>query len=517
MSLIKNILAGKSVPKEARQAALDRIYQSPGVPKTKETTTSFWLREPHPSVAKVQSTTFPSSADIAILGSGITALSVAWTILQTSKEQATDPPSVVILEARDCCSGATGRNGGHLLETALEYLELKEAVGLEAARKITKFRLAHLTDIEALLLSRPELRLHCQFRQIQYVSVYFDNQSFQDALESLNAFRKDMPKESEEIFIYKNSDKNQEFQLSQHAVGAITGPAGAVWPYRFVTSLLDELQRDFPLSFRVETNTPVEEITRAMDPSSTKESHPYSISTPRGILHARQVVHCTNGYVSHLVPGFRGRVVPVRGQMSAQGAGQTFKNQAYKHSWVFNYKEGFDYLTQLPSTKEDLHSNGEMMLGGGLAASRGYGIEEIGVSSDNKIDLYVDIHLSGTLSAVFGRKHWGHSSGVKNMWTGIMGFSSDGYPWVGQLPPSFTGRRGEKDALAAEWAAVGFSGEGMVHAWLSGKAIGIMLLVQEQILPEQANTGMQEWLPDQFCITEARVLKSPLPRELSSL
>lgn len=458
---------------------------------------------------------------------------MAWTILQTCKENGIAPPSVRIFDARDGCSGATGRNGGHILETALHYPYMKQFIGQEAAVKVTKFRLAHLQEIELILASRPELMKQSQFRRVEFASVYFNEASFQEALECLAEFRKDMPEESQGYSHHTGeslrnvssefspskipSNINQDFQLSEHAFGVITGPAGAVWPYRLVSLLSEQLKRDFPASFEIETNTPISEISAANASNDAAGSHKYTIATSRGSTQARQIIHCTNGHVGHLVPGLRGRIFPIRGQMSAQGPGTLFKDQGLQRSWVFNYNNGFDYLTQLPPASDGTDSNAEMMFGGGLASTVGHGVEEIGVSIDNSINLYADIHLSGALTAVFDRKQWGPSDGVKSMWTGTMGFSCDAFPWVGELPASLTGRRFDDESSATEWTAAGYSGEGMVHAWLSGKAVGIMVLVKEGILPEAAISKLHEWLPDQLRITEERVERAILPQKLSQL
>jgi hypothetical protein len=88
--------------------------------------------------------------------------------------------------------------------------------------------------------------------------------------------------------------------------------------------------------------------------------------------------------------------------MSAQPPEQNFPSLDSKHSWLINNEHGYDYLTQLPSNETT--SNGEMMLGSGLAQTRNRGLEEIGVATDFGTNIYADIHLSGALSAVFGRE-----------------------------------------------------------------------------------------------------------------
>jgi glycine/D-amino acid oxidase-like deaminating enzyme len=190
--------------------------------------------------------------------------------------------------------------------------------------------------------------------------------------------------------------------------------------------------------------------------------------------------------------------------MSAQTPGDKFPNQASHHSWLFNYDRGFDYLTQLPG--------GQMMLGGGFAQGEAGGLADLGISTDCDLSLYIDIHLSGALRAIFGGKDWGRVQGdaVQAMWTGNMAFSSDGFPWVGRLPGAATGRSGH-GSEGAEWVCAAFGGEGMVQAWLSGKAMATMLLTQDAALSETVS-GDISWLPEQLLVSEGRFSDAVLPK-----
>lgn len=51
--------------------------------------------------------TFPAECDIVIIGAGYAGASVAYHLVEDNPS----PPSIMILEARQACSGATGRNG----------------------------------------------------------------------------------------------------------------------------------------------------------------------------------------------------------------------------------------------------------------------------------------------------------------------------------------------------------------------------------------------------------------------
>lgn len=273
-----------------------------------------------------------------------------------------------------------------------------------------------------------------------------------------------------------------------------------------MTGILAYLVKKFPNDFRIEENTAVTSIHDDSSNSSALSAR-YRVQTSRGTISARHVIHCTNAHTSHLVPGLRGRIFPVRGQMSAQTPGDQFPHQAAKHSWLFNYDRGFDYMTQLPT--------GQMMLGGGFAQSEHGGLADIGVSTDSGMSLYIDIHLSGALRAIFGRKGWGRVQGdpVQAMWTGNMAFSSDGFPWVGRLPGSVTGRT-ENGAAGNEWVCAAFGGEGMVQAWLCGRALATMLLDRDGTLAGTADADISPWFPSQFLVSEERLSAAGLPKEV---
>jgi glycine/D-amino acid oxidase-like deaminating enzyme len=298
-----------------------------------------------------------------------------------------------------------------------------------------------------------------------------------------------------------------------HARGLMLGPAGAIWPYKFVTGVLKNLLARYEEQFTLETNTSVLSID-----SGTGQT-PFTLHTSRGIVKARHVIHCTNAHVGHLVPGLRGNIFPIRGQMSAQSPGTKFPHQGDDRSWLFMYEKGFDYLTQLPCNGQ---SNGEMMFGGGFAQSEGGGIEDLGITTDDGLSLSADIHLSGALSAVFGRENWGPVNGpaVKQMWTGNMGFSADGLPWVGMLTEKLTGRKRptqSDEQSGAEWAAAAYSGEGMVNAWLCGKALAMMVLQHCTSEHQAQGSFSPDWFPEQMLITDERIEKSRLSTRVVDL
>lgn len=87
-----------------------RIGQSPGLPLP-DPSQSYWMMPPSPISCHNAgpSVRVPEYSDIVIIGSGITGTSFARTILDWANEHRENPPHVVMLEAREACSGATGR------------------------------------------------------------------------------------------------------------------------------------------------------------------------------------------------------------------------------------------------------------------------------------------------------------------------------------------------------------------------------------------------------------------------
>ena len=180
-------------------ALLERFDVSPGIP-VPSPTKSYWQTPPH-RLASHQSSSLPDRTTVAIIGSGITGASVAHHLLTLNQDL-----DITVLEARELTSGATGRNGGHIKENPmLDYLELKEIFGMEAAKRIVKFRMAHL-DVLVKRASEldgnlPEER-KCLARVVDGVDAFFDEKKWEWAKARLAPFMEDLPEERERWKLY---------------------------------------------------------------------------------------------------------------------------------------------------------------------------------------------------------------------------------------------------------------------------------------------------------------------------
>ncbi|KAJ7668313.1 FAD dependent oxidoreductase [Mycena rosella] len=546
-----------------------RIQESPGIPVS-DPSTPYWAIPAAPIAQHGSESKLPPYADVVIVGSGITGTAVARTLLDSSSKDWAGDLKIVMLEARDACSGATARNGGHITPLQYhDYVALKQEHGADMAKSIIKFRLTHLEEL--IRVSKEEdILADSQCREVETFDVFFDPETYDSAIQNLKEFLDDMPDQRKMWRVVGAEECVKSLQFSQTVVGAIATTGGAAHPYRLVTGILSRLLTSYPSNFHLFTHTPCLSIT----PSTGSGIEPfYTVSTSKGTIRARHVVHATNAWASHLLPPMRGKIVPVRAHMSAQRPGMglggtdglkpksrngkapsandsvltlTDAGTGSVDSWLGTrsfvmYADGrYDYLTQQPSESslQSLYPSpaAEFMFGGGL----GHGelaeqtlMSEVGLSDDRSWSLETGAYLGGALSVYFGQ--WGaegrvmegksadnstvrslageeiDDGRVKKLWTGIIGVSADGRPWVGRLPAKISGRRvasswkgkaGEITRLApsGEWIAAGYSGEGMVHAYMSGKALAHMLL---------GHTEHNE-LPEALLVTEARWKKAKI-------
>ncbi|CCM03701.1 uncharacterized protein FIBRA_05847 [Fibroporia radiculosa] len=502
-SKARALLAGLQSLRRAYNLVADRIETSPGIP-VPNPTLPLWTVPP--VAISSSGKELPTHVDIVVIGSGITGTSVAYNILGR-----TDNVTIVMLEAREVCSGATGRNGGHINPPLYhDYTELKEKHGIWAAQQTIRFRMSHLNEIKRIAEAEDVLK-ESECRETEHIDVFTCPQAFSEAKEKLSKWKVDMPIESNTFGYYDKEDAIKNYRLSEDVVGCIYGSGGALHPYRYVTSVLARLLDRHTGHFHIATQTPCTAIK-----APTRSARHYTVATPRGNITATHVIHATNGWCSHLLEPMRAKIIPARGTMSAQRPGTLLGETTLDglRSYVFYRGEsGYDYLTQR------LAGEHELMFGGGWAQSTDGNLPDIGITDDAALSFSSASYLAGALPLYFGAAHWGGETApageqdarwgagrTKAQWSGILGISTDLMPWVGRLPTKVSGRaeparlpeKEPRSLLAApgEWIAAGYSGEGMVHAWMSGKALAYMVLDRED--------EMAGWFPDILRVTEKR-------------
>lgn len=146
-------------------------------------------------VSSIQSAVLPEKTDIVVIGSGATACSVTKSLLEEPAFQGTH---VTVLEARTLVSGATGRNGGHLVSpVGHRFSELVASHGLEGAKEISHFSLRTIERVQEVAAGlNPDLQEYSEVRPVDKVAAVASPSVWEHHQASLAAFNEAVPERS---------------------------------------------------------------------------------------------------------------------------------------------------------------------------------------------------------------------------------------------------------------------------------------------------------------------------------
>jgi len=216
-----------------------------------------------------------------------------------------------------------------------------------------------------------------------------------------------------------------------------------------------------------------------------KVNDEWKVDTKKGTIKARRVVLATNGYTGSICKKFQGAIVPMRGQITEHRPGKSMPKDGMGLTYSFIYADGYEYMIPRP---QGTKFEGDIVIGGGLVKARHEGLEEFGTVDDTTLTPEISKYLTETTPRYFGES-WGedHSDGrIRKEWTGIMGYSPDGFPFIGEVP-------GEKDL----WIAASFQGHGMVLCFSCAKALVAMM--------NGEGKSLESWFPELFKVTKQRI------------
>jgi glycine/D-amino acid oxidase-like deaminating enzyme len=116
------------------------------------------------------------------------------------------------------------------------------------------------------------------------------------------------------------------------------------------------------------------------------------------------------------------------------------------------------------------------VIGGGLGRLERSGESEYGTTNDSLLSPALSTYLHATLPGYFHPSKF-TSGTIQSEWTGILAATSDGRPFVGEVP-----------GMDGVWVCAGFNGHGMVLCLKSAEA-----------LVERISGGVwPEWWPGSF-------------------
>ncbi|KAF2771725.1 FAD dependent oxidoreductase [Teratosphaeria nubilosa] len=452
----------------------ERARIRPGIPSS-HPTISYW-QDPPADIADLRSTPeLPPTAEYVVVGSGISGSSIAYNLLCKRPGS-----SVCLLEARQACSGATGRNGGHTKAASYRtFLDHERELGVEEAVKIARLEYANIIATHAFA---KENKIDCASTICNTVDIVYSQAQLELGCKAIARMREVMGEDdpASQYTIWSAGEARKRFRTPD-ALGAFEYLAGSLSAYDFTIGLL---KLSLAKGLNVQTHTPAHSITRRDVDGKVK----WTVQTQRGSITTTNLILATNGYTAHLLPQTQGVIVPLRGQVVAQRPGRGLPQKGLEHTYSFIHEIGYEYMiTRPPSSRNE----GDMVIGGGMWTLPNDGASEYGGTDDSVLEPTIAAFLRKCTSGYFG-DDWGrdHPDGrIKTEWSGIMGASADGLPYVGPVP-----------TLPGLWLSASFNGHGMVWCFKAAEAV-----VELMAGTREAREAVQHWFPASAIITEARL------------
>jgi glycine/D-amino acid oxidase-like deaminating enzyme len=321
--------------------------------------------------------------DYAIIGSGISGTMIAFNLLKSAPG-----PRVVMVEAREICSGATGRNGGHTKAASYRsYMQHAEELGKEEALKIARLEYANIVETHRMA---EDMGIHCESQLCDTVDMIYDKATFELGKVAVQALRADALGDEKDVgkmadygflddldmvhedFMTETTNANPTLAEEEKLVGAFKYLAGRIHAYRFTTGVLQECVKE---GLQLCANTPVHAIRPCSHIHQDSETL-WDVFTQYNTITARTVVIATNGYTPYLLSELQGAIVPMRGQITAQRPGRKTKLPCpLSMTYSFIYREGYEYMIPRSLSEGGQH----IVIGGGLGRLPNAGAREVRV------------------------------------------------------------------------------------------------------------------------------------------
>lgn len=334
-------------------------------------------------------------ADVCIIGGGVVGALLSRLLVEAGQR-------VIVLEARTMASGASGRNAGHCIVGGRDrYHEMIERLGHDPACQLR----------EAFVAGREWIAELCDQYQVPFErsgSRYLaiderEAERLRRSYEALAAGGHDVSWADEDPW-----GKGFSGMIVQH------GDLG-LQPYLLVS--------------RVMADSGATVIENCEVRAIEQQGERVIVRGRRATVSCQHAILATNAYSRLLHPYFADKVFPTRAQAYA-----TEPADVRIFDGPTGTNDGFEYFRQLPDRR--------VIIGGYRDV---YAAEEVGYADETTPHLQAG--LQQWLAARF--PELGELQ-VTHRWSGAMGFTSDGYPLIGQLPD-----------LPAVYFCVGFNGGGM--------------------------------------------------------
>ncbi|EJT47860.1 hypothetical protein A1Q1_03237 [Trichosporon asahii var. asahii CBS 2479] len=440
-------------------------------------TTSVWQQSVALDPLISNSTTpLPESADIVVVGGGLCGALLAWELLQRTSG------NVVLLEARELASGASGRNAGHCRPDAGRGFGMFANVhGEEQARAILNSERTVFERVDRFIHKH---KIECEWQKRETYDVCLTEDFAAYSQQANDAFAQAGGHPPAPL----GREGAQKAARSQSAVEAYGWEAATLNPAE-LTLAIHKLCKDTE-RYDAFTFCPVLGLTpgvnpdvlirpdpdvesrEATDPAETPGCAGWTVATARGSVRARKVVLATNGYTDSVMPM---GIVPVQAQAHLLSSPTPHLDSSY--SLRRSMKEFYSVAPRPDGTvvlgvsrlgwpeellRQAVGNVDDSTWNATIAAQGLNAISDVWPNGPWKHAKPGDLHpppAGGSIKTATERKEV-EVDGLECAWTGIIGITNDLVPVVGPVPG--------KDNL---FVAAGYNGHGMARIFVTAPAL----------------------------------------------
>lgn len=397
----------------------------------------WWEAVPRPQWPEAP---LPKTADVVVIGSGYAGLNCAIETARGGRD-------TVVLEASDPGHGASTRLAGYIGRFMhFSYQKLERKFGPERAKRMWE-ESGHAQRVLLERIEQEQMEVGKLWRG-RFTGAC-SAQHYEDLARNAEYIAKRVPFKFE---MCPKSEQRKEIGTDFWHGGMILVEHGTLNPAKYHQGLLDAARRS---GAAILPHTPVVGVR--------PESEGYTVATPRGQIAARDVVICTNGYTPEVwsaVPWVRRRIVPVPAYQvcTEEIPLDLMRSVTPKGRAMLDSKENIYWCRPTPDDKRLI-----------FGARTGH--------DDGDLKL-----TARKLHAIMTNEVFPQLEGVKlhRIWDGVMGFSFDKLPHMGQT----------RDGI---YFATGFCGSGLPLGTYFGKTVGNRVLGRPEGESAFWNVGFPTW------------------------
>lgn len=359
--------------------------------------TSFWqadLSTANPPGLATERLEGTRHTDVAIIGAGITGTAAALWLARAGVR-------VTLLEGRRIAAGASGRNGGFLANGTTEsYAETIARHGREKARRVWAFTMRNHKLAAGLIAEMGEQGWDCGYRRNGSLKLAASAAELTHIRADETLLRED-GREVESVGL---RDIPPRLRLTYRG-GSYHPDNGEVQPARYVAGVA---------MLAVQAGVTIYQESPVIALAENEQG--IVLTTPAGTLHAGKLLLAANAWLPEIgaqlgLDWLAGCITPTRGQMIA-----TEPLNELVFPCPCGADHGYQYWRQVA---------GRLIVGGWRNQS--FATEDVADETPgSEVQQHLDAFIHETLNLPDVK--------IETRWAGIMAFSNDALPLVGQLP-----------------------------------------------------------------------------------